>query len=104
MLLNKLKDENGFVQKAAEQCLLSLSKMEDLRNFSKKLAPAVFTQLRLFCEEQYECGHLNEVKLDIAQSKHEPERPYEMSPKSMLSAVLLQGPDKIDKIRSDTKG
>lgn len=28
LLLNKLKDENGFVQKAAEQCLLSLSKVE----------------------------------------------------------------------------
>lgn len=26
-LLGKLKDENGFVQKAAEQCLLSLSKV-----------------------------------------------------------------------------
>lgn len=99
-LLAKLKDENGFVQKAAEQCLLSLSKVEELRHFSKKLTPALFTQLRLFCEEQYELGHLNEVKLDIAPNRQEPDRNFlEMSPKSIPSAVLLQSSEKVDKFR-----
>jgi len=53
-----LRDDSGFVQKAAEQCLLSLSKAEDLRAFSKRLTPALFLQLRSFCEQQYEMGHL----------------------------------------------
>ena len=48
------------MQKAAEQCLLSLTKVEELRQFSKKLTPNMFNQLKLFCEEQYECGHLHE--------------------------------------------
>lgn len=49
LLLLKLKDENGFVQKAAEQCLLSLSKVEEIRNFSKKLSIVNFNQLQAFC-------------------------------------------------------
>lgn len=49
LLLGKLKDENGFVQKAAEQCLLSLSKIEEIRGFSKRLPPAAMQQLKTFC-------------------------------------------------------
>ncbi len=47
-LLNKLKDENVYVQKAIEQCLLSLCKMEELRIFCKKLIPQHFQLLKNF--------------------------------------------------------
>jgi hypothetical protein len=65
LLLTKLKDENGFVQKASEQCLLSLSKVEELRKFSKTLNPVTFNMLRGFCEQQLELGNISEIKLDI---------------------------------------
>ena len=54
-----------YVQKAAEQCLLSLCKMEELRAFSKKLVPQHFQLTKIFCEKQLEAGNLQEIKLDL---------------------------------------
>lgn len=48
-LLQKLKDGNAYVQRAAEQCLLTLSKLEPVTSFSKKLTPTHAGIYRLFC-------------------------------------------------------
>ena len=48
-LLNRTNDENQYVQKASEQCLLSICKYEELRNFSKKLPNAFYNSLKQFC-------------------------------------------------------
>jgi hypothetical protein len=50
LLLAKLKDANNLVLKAAEQCLLSLSKTEEIRIFSKRLSPTSLNQLKAFCQ------------------------------------------------------
>jgi len=68
-LLIKLKDENMYVQKAVEQCLLSLCKMEELRAFSKKLIPQHFQLVKNFCEKQLETGNLQDIKLDWEDKK-----------------------------------
>ena len=52
------------MQKAAEQCLLSLCKMDDVRAFSKKLVPQHFQLVKSFCEKQLQNGNLQEIKLD----------------------------------------
>jgi hypothetical protein len=52
MLLQKLKDESPYVQKASEQCLLTLSRMEEVQAFSKKLTPAFAGLYRIFYETQ----------------------------------------------------
>lgn len=58
-----------YVQKAVEQCLLSLCKIDELRAFSKKLLPQHFQLLRAFCEKQHESGILPEIKLDLDDKK-----------------------------------
>ena len=68
-LLIKAKDENAYVQKATEQCLISLCKMEELRSFSKSLSTVSFKALSEFCQTQLESGNLEEIKLDIEEKK-----------------------------------
>ena len=48
-LLQKLKDGNPYVQRAAEQCLLTLSKLDQVTSFIKKLSPTHSGIYRLFC-------------------------------------------------------
>lgn len=57
-LLARTKDESQYVQKAAEQCLVSICKYEEVRNFSKKLPPANYNVLKDFCQAMFDQGML----------------------------------------------
>ena len=65
--MQRLKDENQFVQKAAEQCLLTLSRLEEVQSFSKKLVPSFSALYRSFCEAQRELGNLESLKVEENQ-------------------------------------
>lgn len=66
-MLSRGKDESQYVQKASEQCLLSICKFEEVRNFSKKLSQNIYNQLKVFCENMYEQGLLAEIKLYVPE-------------------------------------
>lgn len=68
LLLQKLKDDNPYVQKAAEQCLLTLSRMEELKAFLKKLSPPFYNLYRIFHESQTELVALADGKADASEN------------------------------------
>jgi len=57
------------VQKAAEQCLISLSKLDNVRAFSKRLSPDYLSLLKNFLEQQKQNGTIQEIKIDMDDSK-----------------------------------
>lgn len=44
------------MQKAAEQCLISLCKLDNIKAFSKRLSPDYLTLLKTFLEQQKQHG------------------------------------------------
>ena len=107
LLLTKIKDQNGFVQKASEQCLLSLSKVDELKNFGKRLNPVTFNMLKAFCEQQYELGNLNQIKLDLGQKKQEHHNhrydPSPSPPKHGPNNQSVSSMEKIELVRPEQK-
>jgi hypothetical protein len=75
LLVDRLTDESPYVQKAAEQCLISLCKLDNVRGFSKRISQDYLALLRGFLETQKMNGTIQEIKIDpeVVKVVHTPE-------------------------------
>jgi hypothetical protein len=53
VLIEKIEHENLFVSKAASQCILSMCKMEGIKEVAKKLNEEYVLKLKKFLEDTF---------------------------------------------------